>query len=125
MNNKTLRQLISIGDLIERKLINNMKVERSLDQNEDLHNQNLAIDEAIDELSTHPVDSVKLMRIKTDLLKTLEMQWKLLDIVFDPDSKKDQADAAIKAQLLNSDRVTIKNQINELFGSWKEIKTYS
>tara|TARA_Y100000034_G_scaffold100335_1_gene123605 strand:+ start:148 stop:531 length:384 start_codon:yes stop_codon:yes gene_type:complete len=125
MDEDIIRQVVSVGDLIDTELINNIKIDR-LDKKatEELKIKNKYIGIMISILS--PVfDETKMNKYKQALRLLLEKQWDVLDECYRKNiSDNEKGYWALKAQLMNEERVKLKNAINDLTGFSKEVKKY-
>lgn len=115
-------QLFSVGDLIDKKLINSIKIEK-IGTSPRLEEENKKIDDLIN--LWFPKHKKELKRMSDELRKILVRQWNILDISMDDTNSIDKRSRfAMKAQVINFERVRWKNEINELCGSSHEVKKY-
>jgi hypothetical protein len=124
-----LKKVISAGDLVDKLLINELKINRFKEEekkqalaleNEDI----LKVLEVLRSNSQTPFDGGLFMVQLKELKNVLEKQWDILEVVYENTGEQSQK-AAVKAQLLNDDRVFYKNKINRLFGTNIEFKNYA
>ena len=117
-----LKLVISLGDLVERRLINELKLHHFQDENKllILEKENSAISSLISLLTT-----VDIAYLQDGLRSVLKKQWELLDQVHDKTLNEiERGRYALLAQSLNIDRIKCKNIINERCGSLLELKEY-
>lgn len=124
-----LRKVISAGDLVDKFLINQLKIERFRDEEKKialiLENEDIWKVLEIFKSKQQSQFDEDLFMIQLNGLKTvLEKQWDILEVVYENNGNKSQK-AAVKAQLLNGDRVFHKNEINRIFGTNIEFKNYA
>jgi len=121
------RRIITAGDLADRLLINQIKIERFRDADKirQLWEENQYLEQALDILRAQVVDfdQAQYEMCLSKLKAVLYEQWDQLEIVHEGNRRS--GEAAVKSQLLNVDRVHWKNQINYLFGSSQELKDYA
>ena len=121
------RRIITAGDLADRLLINQIKIERFRDADKirQLWEENQYLEQALDILRAQVVDfdQAQYKMCLSKLKAVLYEQWDQLEIVHEGNRRS--GEAAVKSQLLNVDRVHWKNQINYLFGSSQELKDYA
>ncbi len=121
------RRIVTAGDLADRLLINQIKIERFDDEEkiaslqEENHHLSLALDILRGQVPNF--DTVEYEESLRGLKSVLYEQWDQLEIVHDGGAES--GEAAIRSQLLNVDRVKWKNEINRLFGSSQELKDYA
>jgi len=121
------RRIMTAGDLVDRLLINQIKIQRfrDADKIKVLQEENQYLNQALDILRTQSVDfnQAQYELCLNELDGVLREQWDQLEIVHEASERS--GEAAVKSQLLNVDRVHWKNQINHLFGSSQELKDYA
>ena len=124
-NNEILKIIISFGEIVDKFLVNSIKIEKIKDDGiEELISNNNSIKKVIDEWS-FDCDKEKLNFYTNSLLGVLQEQWNYLDIVLNKNEDiKKRMEHALLAQNLNVDRVHWKNKINTLVGCSQEIKKY-
>lgn len=120
---KSIKKILSAGDLIERMLINTIKLKhfkgnehkRICLENEDLQK---VINDLIPDASIFEEE-------KKYLFEVLQMQWNILDEVHDLSLDiSTRGLLALKAQNMNADRIKYKNGINIKSGYREELKSY-
>ena len=124
-----LKKVISAGDLADKFLINELKINRFKEEKKKqalvLENEGiLKVLELLKSNSQLPFDGDLFMAQLKELKNVLEKQWDILEVVYENNGEQSQK-AAVKAQLLNDRRVLCKNKINRLFGTNIEYKNYA
>tara|TARA_Y100000034_G_C6527929_1_gene227434 strand:- start:16 stop:402 length:387 start_codon:yes stop_codon:yes gene_type:complete len=125
MDDTSLRKLIHAGDIVDRLLINEIKMDRFPAHESDLiKEENEILLEVIEEWS-QDIDVKELNTYMSELKRVLVRQWDILDKVRDPNStNEERGKFALEAQDINIQRVKWKNRINEICGSFIEFKHY-
>ena len=122
-----IKRVLSVGDLIDRYLIIQIKI-RKLDASvrDALKEEAKALSAVIVYCTDHlsEEDQFKLGGYQDALFGILSKQWKALDRVRDADSDAERGKKAVEAQDINIERVDVKNKINKLCGSFPEFKRY-
>lgn len=125
MKNKynEILDIISAGDLVDKMLVNEIKIEKI--KNKDINILKEENKKIIQILSNIQEFNEDICIVFDKLKKILMRQWNLLDIVTNGSNEYTcRADAAMKAQNLNKDRVFLKNKINKIYSTSIEIKSY-
>ena len=121
---KQLNELLPSADLIERRIINSIKIER-IDICDVWQKQNIVINKFIKSQNINLKNPLIIQQEK-ELKQILEKQWDLLDISYDEKkNKKERMKSAFEAQLLNVNRIKCKNRISEIIGQPLDQRTYS
>ena len=124
MDDSLIRKILSAGDLADRLLINELKIEHIPSKIDAIKAENEAISEALQYL-TNSVDQKILASYMIELLLVLRRQWNLLDRLRESSiSDAERGRCAVEAQDVNIERVAWKNKINKLAGSFIEHKQY-
>ena len=126
---KLLKKVISAGDLVDKLLINELKIARFKEEEKKqaLGSENETIMDVLALLKSDfqgQFDGNSFLIQQRELKNVLEKQWDILEIVYENNGDRSQK-AAVKAQLLNDARVFHKNEINKLFGTNIEFKNYA
>ena len=125
---KLLKKVISAGDLVDKLLINELKIDRfnGEEKKQALRSENVDIMNVLEllksELQGRFDEELFLIQLK-ELKNVLEKQWDILEIVYENNGDESQK-AAVKAQQVNDGRVFYKNEMNRLFGTNIEFKNY-
>lgn len=123
MDDELIKRVIAVGDLFERMLINQIKMEHlKEDQHVQLRSANAAIElvlsQLVEDLSVFDED-------KNDLSDVLRRQWSFLDKAYDTSLAAEvRGHNALQAQNINFERMRHKNAINKKAGSNIELKSY-
>lgn len=122
------KKILSIGDLVDSLLINNIKLRKikniSEKDRDSLHTKNQTII-SIMKLFDIDINDELLKDLMNEFTAVLEEQWNILDKVHDLNlSESERGKYAMLAQQVNISRVSIKNKINELWNFDKEVKSY-
>jgi len=114
--------IFSVGDLVDKLLINQIKIERIGGSFPRLESENRNIEEFISK--TFGSFKHDLESLSSSLKEVLNRQWDALDISMEECSDDlKRGKFALLAQKINLERVQWKNEINKLCGSFCEVKT--
>lgn len=128
INLELFQAVMSAGDLVDRLLINQIKIERfnNIEKIALLQKESKYIQKALDILRSQitDFDDLEYEACLKGLKTVLYEQWDQLEIVHENIPGR-SAKAAIKSHLLNVDRIKWKNKTNRLFKSSEELKDYA
>ncbi len=125
IDEKTFKIVISIGEIVDKFLINIIKIEKiGNSKTKELVSNNMVLKKVIDDFVLN-CDKDKLDLYINSLTDILEKQWDYLDVSLDDgEGIQKRMKYALMAQELNIDRVYWKNKINNICGYSQEIKRY-
>jgi len=125
MDDELIKRIMPVGDLVDRWCINAIKISKFDGQRKkEAEDEKEYLYKAIRYLAGDVADSSEFNVLSMQLMDILLDQWNVLDKMRDTEDEDNRGRQAILAQDLNIERVKIKNQINELSGSFLEHKQY-
>tara|TARA_Y100000034_G_C6858971_1_gene390721 strand:+ start:648 stop:1046 length:399 start_codon:yes stop_codon:yes gene_type:complete len=125
MDDLLIKHIFPLGEIIERYLINEIKIEKlPEDKSNQIKAENVYFEDAI-ELMTHDLDEMILRKFTDELCDVLLEQWEILDKCYAENvSDSERGKLAFEAQEINRVRIAAKNKINQLAGFVTEHKQY-